>query len=240
MFERRRGGEAAIARRARGVVALLCGVATTAWLAAPPAPASAHPHQFVDITANLVLDDAGRLISIRAAFKMDETESLYIASEFGLDPDGPLTPEQSQFVFKAYAKGYTQFNWFTHLRQSKEALPIGPPTEGAAQMKDGALTIEWSLPLKRPIRLDAAPILLQFYDPTFYAATYMLAAPTVTGPGADRCDVVLARFEPTEELKRLAAVLALLPPDATPEDPTVGRLFADRMEASCDDGPGEG
>lgn len=218
-------------------------VAGIAQLAASWAFASlalAHPHQFVDVTAELAVDAEGRLSAVRAVFAMDETESLYIASEFGLDPEGPLTQAQSETVFRGYAEGYEQFNWFTHVRRGEATAQLVRPTKGAATMRNGVLSIEWELPLARPLSLTTAPIVLQFYDPTFYADTTLKAAPRLVGDGAKQCDLELIRFVPDEASQALQDTLALLPPDATPEEKDVGRRFADRVEARCGDGSGQG
>ena len=204
--------------------------------------ALAHPHQFVTIDARLLLDAKGRFWAIEARFAMDETESLYIASEFGLDPDGPLTAAQSAELFKLYAAGYAEFNWFTHVSQNGEALKLVLPKTGSVAMKDGVLSVDWTLPLERPASLEAAPILLQFYDPTYYAEAALNGAPALAaaeGTAPSGCAVVFQPHAPTEETKAKQRLLALLPPEVTPEDPTVGRLFADRVEARCDDGAGQ-
>lgn len=190
--------------------------------------------------AELALDEQSRLSAVRATFVMDETESLYIASSFELDPDGPWTPEQGQVIFKAYAKGYAPLGWFTHLSQGGEKLEITRPSRGSAQIKDLMIHLTWELPLAEPASLDAAPILLQFYDPSFDAETFAPEAPKLVGPGAERCAVAVTPFEPDAGSQRLRLALSELPRGVTPEDPTVGRLFADRIEVRCADGPKPG
>ena len=210
----------------------------SAWvgLAAAAGGAAAHPHQFVDAKVVLLTDAAGRLKAIEASFAMDETESLYIASEFGLDPDGPLTDAQSVEVGQAYAEGYEQFNWFTHPRRGEDALALTAPADARASMSDGVLTIRWTLPLATPAPLND-PVIVQFYDPTFFAEVSVREARLSDAASVDGCGLEKTPWIPGPGDAELLAVLALIPPTSAPEDPTIGRRFADRLEARC--GPGQ-
>ena len=220
-------------RSALRVVLLAAALLFADWFA--PAPTRAHPYIFITVKAEMLLDEQGRLEAVRSSMSMNETDSLYIASEYGLDPDGPLSAEQSKFLFELYAKQFAKWSWVTHVSRAGRAAPLSAPLIGSARMKDAVLTIDWTVPLKEPLQLSSAPILLQFFEPTFYAEAIVSEAPTVVGPGAERCDVAFTRFEPTAETKRLRLALSLVPPDVTPDDPMVGRRFADRTEVRCKD-----
>ena len=177
----------------------------------------AHPYLFIDVEAALVFDAPGRLTAIRASLSMNETDSLYIASEYGLDPDGPLTPEQSKFLFDLYAKQFAKWSWVTFIEVDGAFLEMAPPKVGSARMKDAVLT------------------LLQFFEPTFYAEAIVKAAPTIEGSGGERCELTFTPYQSTAETKRLRLALSLVPPDVTPDDPMAGRAFADRTEVRCGD-----
>ncbi|MEL6979829.1 MAG: DUF1007 family protein [Pseudomonadota bacterium] len=211
--------------------------ALLAALIAAPGLAMAHPHQFITVTGALLLDQAGRLDALKVTYAMDETESLYIASEFGLDPDGPLTPAQARMVADAYVEGYEPFGWFAEIQEGGAPAPVARPRRSDARMDDGVLSIDFELPFAAPRRFTA-PVEVYLYDPTYFAAIEWDAAPTILGAGAERCAVTLDRFVPDAAADRLLQALALIPPDETPDDPTVGRRFADKVEARCGDGVG--
>lgn len=208
-------------------------------LALTPALAAAHPHMFFDAEATLIIDAAGRLSALRLTYAADELNSLTILTDLGVNPDGPLSPEDSDTIDDAFIGGLAEFGWYAALSQGEKRIAFADPVGEGARLDGEILSASFVLPLAEPIApAAAAPLLLQLYDPTYFTDVGLKSAPTLGGPGARACQIDWRKFEPDAEALAAQRLLALVPADQTPEEAEVGRRFADHIYLRC--GVGEG
>ncbi|MFN3615974.1 MAG: DUF1007 family protein, partial [Rubrimonas sp.] len=91
----------------------------------------------------------------------------------------------------------------------------------------------FSRALEMPVDPREAVIGVEVFDPLFFVAYTLIGDPVVRGPGAQGCSAALKPFEPTDEILALQGTLFELGPDETPDDPMVGRIFADKAVLTC-------
>lgn len=201
-------------------------------------PAAAHPHMFFDAEATLAMDASGRLSAVEVLYKVDELNSLTIATDLGVDPIGPFSAEDEATVLDAFAVNLGDYGWYVSLRRGGEPLAFTGAIGRSAVQEGDFLTVRMELPLAAPFVPGAEPVLLQLYDPTYFTDVALRAAPAVGGEGASGCAVEWERFEPDAAALEAQRLLALIPADETPSEENVGRRFADRIHLRCATGQG--
>jgi ABC-type uncharacterized transport system substrate-binding protein len=202
----------------------------------PAGEPRAHPHVFIDGGADFHFDAEGRLSAIRVTWILDPFVSLFLLEALGLDPegDGALTREEEARIVAdqtTWAEGY---EGDSYLWVGGEKAALGGPEDGAASFDGTQLTLHFTRSLAEPAAVPAGAegAVVKLYDPVFFYAYFATEEPEiVNGPGG--CEAAIRPFEPTTELAALQQSLLSIGRDATPEQPDVGRLFADRIVLSC-------
>jgi ABC-type uncharacterized transport system substrate-binding protein len=133
------------------------------------APASAHPHVFVTMKADILFDPQGRISAIRHAWTFDDMYSAF-ATE-GLDKDGKLpTREQLAPLAKSNVESLAEFGYFTVGKAAGKAIEFDTPVDYfLEESPDKLVTLTFTLPLKTPTSVGKA-FSLQVYDPTYFVA----------------------------------------------------------------------
>ena len=206
-------------------------LASSALLA--PQPAAAHPHMYFDAQAVFHVDDQRRLTQLDVAFVVDEFNTLYIVADLGLDADGDgaLSGDEPATLSDAMRIGLGDYGYFTELRVDETAFDIAAPRDVVATLQEGRIAARLTYAFNPPIDVEAAAATLALFDPTYFTAVTMAAAPVVLGN--DACAATFTPFEATAQLAQTQELLARLGREETPEDASIGALFADRAVLRC-------
>jgi ABC-type uncharacterized transport system substrate-binding protein len=207
----------------------LVGLVCTAALA--PAPSDAHPHVFVDAAVSFVIDTDGRLSGARISHFYDPLVSLFVLQDLGIDPFDPLGVVDTRTLVDAQRVLLTEANGFAELTVDAVEATFGPIEDLEATMDGERLRVDFTLPLAAPVALDGEAARLAIYDPVYFIAFDL--GERVDVEGTDRCRAEALEWRPSERVLALQATLLDLPADATPEDATVGRLFAAEARLTC-------
>lgn len=212
---------------------LATAMGATLW-ATPPV--LAHPHMFFDAQATFQLNDAGALQAVRVAFIVDEFNSLYTLTELGLDPDGDgaLTPEEEIELAKAMRRGLSDYGFFTELSENGAPIALAPPSKGAAIMDGGQIVAQFDLPLAEPLDPSGRLLRLRLFDPTYFTEVAVVAPPVVQGGAEGACAVRFEKFQIDQAASEAKSMLSQLSREETPEDQSVGAMFADTAILVCD------
>jgi ABC-type uncharacterized transport system, periplasmic component len=205
--------------------AMLCAAALA------PTGAAAHPHVFVDAAARFLLDDAGRLTGVRLTHLYDPLVSLFVLQDLGFDPFAPLSAPEAERLAAEQRLLLDASDGFAAISVGVDDLETAPAEAVVAAVEDGRMRVDFTLPLTQPVGLDGLDARLAIYDPVYFIAFDLTGAVTVEGGAdcaADPMDQALSAV-----LLALQADLSDIPADATPDDPTVGRLFAAEARLSC-------
>jgi ABC-type uncharacterized transport system substrate-binding protein len=205
--------------------ALLCA------LGLAPSGAGAHPHIFVDASAQFLLDDAGRLTGVRITHLYDPLVSLFVLQDLGFDPFAQLDAAEADLLAAEQRKLLDASNGFATLSIGGNDLATDAAQDIRAAIEAERMRVDFTLPLTQPAALDGPDARLAIYDPVYFIAFDLTSAVTVMG-GPD-CVAEPADKTFSASLLALQAHLSDLPADETPEDPTVGRLFAAEARLSC-------
>jgi ABC-type uncharacterized transport system substrate-binding protein len=175
------------------------------------APASAHPHVFVDAKAEIVFSAPGTITAVRNIWQFDPAFSEYAIQGLDTNDDGKLSDEELKPLAKVNVEALSEFEFFTFLIAGDRKFPFVPPTEYWLEFRSGRLTLFYTLPLKEPVALQKG-IVLEIYDPEYYVAfTFVKDRPIAVAGNAGGC--IAAYHQPHELDQQTMAALAAIPQD---------------------------
>jgi ABC-type uncharacterized transport system substrate-binding protein len=111
-------------------------------------------------------------------------------------------------------------------------VPLSHPQAMTARLDGDRLSLTFLRHLQEPRPLLGQTAEVAFYEPTYYYAFSITAAPE-TMPETGACQITLNPFEASDQLSSLQLTLAALGREETPEIDDVGALFADRIVLEC-------
>jgi ABC-type uncharacterized transport system substrate-binding protein len=115
-----------------------------------------------------------------------------------------------------------------------KTLPISGPRDWTASWKDGKLSSTHYRDILTPVAVGEVPLVIQAYDPGYYAAHFILPPAVVTGGDGCTAQVVKADLDAADAA--LQAALKEFAPgtDVEGQFPAVGAKFSDEVRVTCD------
>jgi tRNA threonylcarbamoyladenosine biosynthesis protein TsaE len=194
--------------------------------------AAAHPHVLIDATAEIVFD-RGQLIAVRHVWRFDTTFTSIAIAGLDTNNDGQLSDAEFAPLASSYVEAFATVEFFTQLRA--DVVNNGfVPTEPRLELRDGRLTLFYTLWLAAPVMVTAAATLV-VYDPQYFFAFTYGDNPPVTLVGAPAgCTVA---YRPPQQLDPATSyLLSMVPPDqqalSTPLKEAVDAL-ANQITVTC-------
>jgi ABC-type uncharacterized transport system substrate-binding protein len=198
-------------------------------------PALAHPHQFIDTGVEVLFGSDGTAEALRITWTYDEMYSLLILEDRGLDPDydGVLTLQELTTLNgfdMAWDPGYPGDSYAL---LGEAALNLDRPQDWTVAFEGGKIVSTHVRRLNSPAVVHEVPLIVQSYDPSFYAAYRIVGSPVLSG----RSDCAAQVFEPDLAAadRYLQQALAELNAtgDVEGEFPAVGAAYADEVRVTC-------
>ena len=149
------------------------------------APAKAHPHVWIDATAEIVIEN-GKMVGVRHVWTFDDMYSAFVTQGVGKDPENP-TEEELQPIAKSNIEALPEFEYFTFIKADGSKAEFETPTVySMSQNKDRMVTFKFTLSLKQPATVDK-DFAFQVYDPSYFVAFTMEKQGAVSLAGAPDC-----------------------------------------------------
>lgn len=199
-------------------------------------PVWAHPHVFVDVGIEVILDDETRVTHVRVTWAYDDFYSLLIAEDRGMDKDGngALTDAEQAELNGFDANWVPGYEGDVYLTIDGQPLVMSGPMKATATMVEGRIVSSHLREVTGTPALDADTLVVKAYDPTYYTA-YELTLPT-TISGRDGCSIVRHDPDNQAELAKMQAFLMTLSAETNLEEndiPMLGENFASELRVSC-------
>ena len=135
------------------------------------APASAHPHVFVDCTLTFVVDAKG-LAGFREEWSFDEMFSATILDDVDANHDGKLSKPEVAALKTGYFDNLVNFGYFSHLFVNGAAVPVKKVSDFSASVAGGKVRYGFFVPC--PVPVDASTtIALSVFDESYYSDLYV-------------------------------------------------------------------
>jgi ABC-type uncharacterized transport system substrate-binding protein len=192
-------------------------------------PAAAHPHAWIDMHGEVMLDDHGDMAGLRLYWVFDEWYTSYIASEFA--KSDTLSKEFLTSLAKQNLANLAEYDYFTKVLVDGDKVPLGKVTTFDTGLLSERLWLRFEVPLVDPIDPRKRKVSYKVYDPTYYIEILHVEDNPVTfkGKGAERCSAKVIDADPSFEAVALASALDVT---QTGGD-NLGELFAQTVEVSC-------
>lgn len=196
-------------------------------------PVAAHPHSWIDMKADMILDERGRLIAIRQHWSFDTYFSMVtladVINEHG-DKQTGLVKMADQMI-----GNLTRYRYFSVLAIDGSEIELPRPswyqlTENTRQDQP-MLELEMLFDITRPVVIRDKNLTWSVFDPTYYIAMNYWKAENVSiqGETGARCQLNLDSPNPSFELIEYAQSL-----DRTRKDTDgLGINFAEKVRIVC-------
>lgn len=216
----------------------LCQVAAAALFlsvvpgALPIAEVQAHPHVWIDIQAEIMFDDDGRVAALGQRWLFDEFYTAFVTEGLDGDGDGAPDAEPLDALLRDTMTNLRDYDFFSRVERGAETLAFGDISDMAVSVRDGRLEMAFVLPLATPVAPGADGLRYAVFDPSFYVE--MLHAETdgairlVDAP--DGCGHRLRAPNPDADALSLAAALEQM--DTAGDN--LGILFAEWVTVRCE------
>lgn len=218
--------------------ATLCPMKGFAWifllLIALPQWVNSHPHGWIDIRVNVVMNEAGQLAALEQRWKMDPFYSLALIEELNL-LGATGKSEALRLMADEIQQNLTAEQYNTEAEINDTRLAFGPVETYELAEIEQQIVFMFTLPLSTPISMQAATLQYQIFEPTYFLEMLheedrnqpIPEALTVTGPL--QCETRIIAADPDPALVMEAAELGI---DEEGEH-GLGRFFADTGEVVC-------
>ncbi len=210
--------------------------AATALLALAAQPAAAHPHVWVSMRSDVVVDANGLITGINLAWSFDDG---YVQAALdGLDVDGDGVYSQSELepLTKENMASLKDYDYFTRPKADGRDVPLGPATEYGQIYSNDKLELYFTVPLKTPVDPRTTDFYYRIYDPEFFIAMdYVKDEPvSVVGALPTGCKLDLLPVVADGQTEQTREMLALKGKEwQPPPDEDFGAMFAQPVIVAC-------
>jgi ABC-type uncharacterized transport system substrate-binding protein len=194
------------------------------------APARAHPHVWVTMQTALVYGADGSVTGVRHAWAFDDMFSTFATQGLESKEKGKFTREELAPLAKVNVESLKDFDYFTYVTADGQKTALTDPApDYFLDFKDSVLTLNFVLPLKKPVK--AKELKVEIFDPTMFVDFAFAKDKPVQLVNALQCklDVQLPREMTFEEGKKLSQI----PADQPNTTMAWGAQFASRILVHC-------
>ena len=174
-------------------------------------PAVAHPHVVVTAAATVNVDQ-GAIVSVTHVWTFDEYYTAQALDGMPKNKEGLYGREELAELAKVNVEGLKEFGYFTFATLDKTELKLGDPKPDAywLEHKDGLLSLHFTVPLEKPVLLEAKGFAMMVTDPSYFIAFEWANkdAAKLSAGAPKSCAIEIAEVKETEEEKKLGGAFA--------------------------------
>lgn len=194
--------------------------------------AQAHPHVWVAFKSEVVYAPDGSVIGIRHAWSFDDMFSTFATQGIEAKEKGKFTREELAPLAEVNVTSLKEFEFFTYVTADGKKQELTDPSQGEywLDFKDSVLTLNFTLPLKTPVK--ARSLEVEVYDPTVFVDFAFEKTDPVKLAGAPAaCKLVteLPRELSFAESKRLSQI----GPTEKNTSMAIGAQLASKIKVAC-------
>lgn len=193
------------------------------------ASADAHPHMWIDLRSQIVMQGDGQVSAIYQEWLFDDFFSTALIEEAAQNPEGVgvgIIAEVQRIVDNLQA-----YDYFTLVSVDDANVRLGVIESFKAELRENRIWISFSVPVSDHINVQTQTLSYAIFDPTYYIEMYHFENETVafSGDAPEGCKASIIPPNPSNEAIALSRSSSL---DAKP-DSSIGRLFAETVIVNC-------
>jgi ABC-type uncharacterized transport system substrate-binding protein len=195
--------------------------------------AQAHPHVWVTFKSELLYAPDGTLTGIRHAWAFDDMFSAFATQGIEQKEKGKFTREELAPLAEVNVTSLKEFDYFTFVTADGKKIELTDPPKRDYWLdyKEGVLTLNFTLPLKQPLKAHHLDI--DVYDPSIFIDFEFAkgddAIKFVNKPANCGGTFELPREMTFQEQKALAQI----PADQQNTSMAWGAQFANKIKVTC-------
>jgi ABC-type uncharacterized transport system substrate-binding protein len=192
---------------------LFCAVGLLALLSVVrPSAALAHPHVSVIAKATINIEQ-GAIQSITHVWTFDEFYSITALDGLPKNAAGAYGREELAELAKVNIDGLKEFGYFNYVTLGGTELKVGDPKPNDYWLEhaNGVLSLHFTVPLEKPVLMDAKGFTVTVTDPSYFIAFEMAEkdAATLNAAAPATCKVSIGvPKDGSDEQKKLSGVFA--------------------------------
>jgi ABC-type uncharacterized transport system substrate-binding protein len=205
-------------------------------LAAAAAPASAHPHVWIEMRSDVVFDDQGQITAMNLMWTFDDAYAQMAIDGLDTNGDGVYSTSELDPLTKENIASLKDYEFFTVMRFNGQKQALGEVTEFGQIWSNDKLQLHMRVPLQTPVDPTKGEFVAKVYDPDFFIAIDYAKDEPVTAIGAipKTCAITVKPVPTDAEIEQTRAMLSTKGPEWKPEnDEDFGALFAQPVSVQC-------
>jgi len=193
-------------------IALTTGLIGSVGMALLAPPALAHPHNYIEVEATVVIED-GVVRDVRYVWRFDRAYLDSLKDEYDANRDGVIADDELQTWLAASRKNLETFKFFTTLRSGSDVVPLGGGRDYRAdKTEDGGVALQFTVRPSRPVDVRARPLEIDIYDKTFFTEFVLGDGGKITVEASGRsgtCAAAVALAPGGEQQKAITAFMKM-------------------------------
>ncbi|EEX93772.1 hypothetical protein VIOR3934_00245 [Vibrio orientalis CIP 102891 = ATCC 33934] len=152
-----------------------------------------------------------------------------MTSAYMLDGEDLSKPETLKNLAHDVINNMLNHHYFTYFYQGDQPIKYRVAVDPVMTFKRGKITLNFDLPLSKPIPANTENLKLLIFDPSYFVDMSWITTHSIGFHGGLDCELELLKPNPTPA--QMAYAMAL-PIDADPDD-QLGQLFTETLYFEC-------
>jgi ABC-type uncharacterized transport system substrate-binding protein len=184
--------------------------------------ASAHPHVWVTMKAEVVYAPDGTATGVRHAWQFDDMYSAFATQGLESKKKGEFTREELAPLAEVNVSSLKEFDYFTYAKANGKKTPFAAPKDYFLEYNESMLTLHFTLPFKTPVKAQKLDV--EMYDPAYFVDfSFADKDPVALVSAPNACKLEVAR----------PADASSLPPPGENLAANFGAQFASKISVKC-------
>ena len=133
-------------------------------------PLKAHPHVFIESKTTIIINKNHEITGFRQSWIFDKQYTAFALVGMDVDKDGKYSQKELEPLAKENIESLHEYDFFTFASQKGKDLALNKPSEPKLTYKNDELKLNFTLKLKKPVKIAGQPVKLAIYDPEFFIA----------------------------------------------------------------------
>jgi ABC-type uncharacterized transport system substrate-binding protein len=186
--------------------------------------AQAHPHVWVTVTSEIVIDQKGAMTGVRHSWQFDDMYSTFALEGLKSKTKGVFTREELAPLAKVNIESLKDSDFFTFAKVAGKDVAFADATDYWLGYKKEGLTLYFTLPFKNPV--TEKNLVVEVYDPSYFVALEFAEKNAVTLTGApSKCSAKIEKPNGAAQTQQLS--------ESSFMQGNMGQSFASRIAVRC-------
>lgn len=212
----------------------LCLTVLGLFTAAPAA--LAHPHVWIEMHSDVVVNEQGHVTGINIEWTFDDGYTQMAIDGLDTNKDGVYSSAELAPLTKENLASLKDYDYFTHPKVNGQPAAVNTPTDFGQIYSNNKLKLYFTLPLAKPVDPQKEEFYYRVYDPEFFISIeYVKDDPvSVIGALAEGCKLDIKPIVADAQLEETRQMLSTKGKDwQPPPEEEFGAMFAQPVHIAC-------